>query len=427
VKVCVLGLWHLGVVTAACLAAAGHDVVGVDEDAERVSALRAGRAPLAEAGLDELVAEGIASGRLDFETDPAAGVRGADVTWVAYDTPVDDDDVADVAWVVERVRAHSAHMPSGSILLVSSQVPVGTTSALGDELSERGIAVAYSPENLRLGHAIEAFTRAERTVVGVDAEDGSGVLNELLSPFAARIEWMSIRSAEMTKHAINAFLATSVAFTNELARLCETSGADAGEVERGLRSEPRIGARAYVHAGTAFAGGTLARDVVFLEELGRAGSRPTQVLSGVRASNTTHQHWPDEMAQRLLGSLSGRVIAVWGLAYKPGTSTLRRSAALELCRRLRSAGADVRAYDPAVAALPNAEGEGLTLADGPVEAAAHADALVVMTPWPMFRDVAASALAAAMRQTIVIDPDAFLAGTLDVAGFRYASVGRAPR
>ena len=317
-------------------------------------------------------------------------------------------------------------MPPGSTLLVSSQLPVGTSSMLSDELAPRGIAVAYSPENLRLGRAIDAFTHADRTVVGIDRTT-RGRPWRAARAVRRPIEWMSIRSAEMTKHAINAFLATSVAFTNELARLCEACGADAAEVERGLRSEPRIGPRAYVHPGTAFAGGTLARDVVFLEELGRAAARPTEVLSGVRASNRTHERWPDAALERLVGSPVGRTIAVWGLAYKPGTSTLRRSAALELCARLADAGADVRAYDPAVTSLPAAQDAHVTLAGDPLAAAAGADAVVVMTPWPEFREVPADALREVLRGAVVIDPDAFLASTLDVPGVRYASVGRVPR
>jgi UDPglucose 6-dehydrogenase len=339
---------------------------------------------------------------------------------------VDDHDVADVAWVVERIRKGAPQIRPGSTLLISSQVPVGTTSALRDEFAGSRVTVAYSPENLRLGRAIDAFRHADRTVVGLQPGDSRATIEQLLSPFATRIEWMSIHSAEMTKHAINAFLATSVAFTNELARLCEASGADAGEVERGLRSEPRIGADAYVHPGAAFAGGTLARDVVFLEELGRASSLQTQVLAGVLASNRTHEHWPDATADRLIGPLPGRRIAVWGITYKAGTSTLRRSSALELCNRLAAAGADVHAYDPAVPDLPPSERR-LKLAAGPLEAATGADAVVVMTPWPVFRDVSARALLDAVRQPVVIDPNAFLAGTLDVPEFRYASVGRVPR
>jgi UDPglucose 6-dehydrogenase len=424
--VCVMGLWHLGSVTAACLAGAGHRVVGTDDDATCVAGLRDGRAPVAEPGLDALIAAGIAAGRLRFTTDAAEAVAGADVVWVTYDTPVDDDDAADVAFVVERVRAILPRLAQGSVLLLSSQLPVGTASGLAGELEGRGVIVAASPENLRLGKAIEAFTQAERIVVGVDPEAPRDVLTALLEPFAERLLWMSVRSAEMTKHAINAYLATSVAFANELARLCEVTGATASEVETGLRSEPRIGPRAYIRPGAAFAGGTLARDVVFLEALGEQAGRATPVLDGVRASNAAHQEWPDLALERLIGPPSGREIAVWGLTYKVGTSTLRRSSALELCRRLASKGASVRAYDPAVPQLPADDGAAVQLASDPLGAARGADAVVVMTPWPVFGEVDSGELVAALRQPVVVDPDASFARTLDVSGVRYASVGRVP-
>jgi UDPglucose 6-dehydrogenase len=302
---------------------------------------------------------------------------------------------------------------------------VGTTSALREELSAHRVTVAYSPENLRLGKAIDAFTRAARTVVGIDPRDPRDVLESLLSPFAERLVWMTIPSAEMTKHAINAFLATSVAFTNELARLCEVTGADASEVEKGLRSEPRIGRGAYVRAGAAFAGGTLARDVIFLEDLGDRSSVSTPVMDGVLESNRAHQHWPDAAVARLAGALDGLEVAIWGLAYTVGTSTLRRSSSLELCERLTASGAHVRAFDPAVHALPVGRDE-IRLARDALAATEGADALIVMTPWPEFASIQGEALIASMRRAVVIDPNADLAGTLDVPGIRYASVGRVP-
>ncbi len=424
--VCVLGLWHLGAVTAACLANAGHRVVGVDDDGARVANLRRGRAPVAEPGLDELLRVGIDAGRLRFETDTADAVAGADVTWLAYDTPVDDDDAADVEFVLERLRLALPRLKRGSLLLISSQLPVGSSSSIRALLDDRGVTVAYSPENLRLGRAIEAFIHADRILVGLDGGDSRETIEALLAPFHARIEWMSVRSAEMSKHAINAFLATSVAFANELARLCEVTGADASEVERGLRSEPRIGPRAYIRPGAAFAGGTLARDILFLEAVGRDEALATPLLAGVRESNRVHQFWPDEALSRLIGPPSEREIAVWGLTYKVGTSTLRRSSSIELCERLARAGATVRAFDPAVAELPESHRDAVQLAPSALDAARGADALVVMTPWPELGEIRAAQLVEIMRSPVVVDPDGAFSGTLDTAGIRYASVGRVP-
>jgi UDPglucose 6-dehydrogenase len=265
-------------------------------------------------------------------------------------------------------------------------------------------------------------------VVGTSRPADRERVRELLAPFTDRVEWMSVESAEMTKHAINAFLATSVTFANEVARLCEAAGADAKEVERGLRSESRIGARAYVSPGAAFAGGTLARDVRFLIAHGAAHQVGTPLLQGAWASNDLHKGWVREQVQRLLGEASEGtpVVAVLGLTYKPGTSTLRRSAAVELCRWLRERGARVRAHDPGVTHLPEELCEVIEWADTPLAALAGADLAVLATEWPQFRSLGPADLSAQMRQPRVIDPTHFLAGTLGAGpGITYVATGKA--
>jgi UDPglucose 6-dehydrogenase len=341
---------------------------------------------------------------------------------------VDDDDRADVDAVVEYVRQLFSLMPERATVLVSSQMVAGTTRKLAQEfqLAKPGASVgfAYSPENLRLGHAIAAFQRAERIVVGVDDAATRAALEPLVTPLAERVEWMSVPSAEMTKHALNAFLATSVTFINEVARIAELVGADAGEVERGLKSEPRIGARAYLRPGAAIAGGTLARDVVFLEQLGGEGALETPLLASIIASNRAHTRWPEQALARLLGGLRGARIAVWGLTYKADTSTLRRSSSLELCRALAVQGAVVRAFDPAVVELPEGDAEVAVLAGSAVDALAGAQALVVMTPWPEFLEVAPDDLVAAMGEAVVLDPAGSVSATLGRdPRIRYVTVG----
>jgi UDPglucose 6-dehydrogenase len=222
---------------------------------------------------------------------------------------------------------------------------------------------------------------------------------------------MSVESAEMTKHALNAFLATSVTFINELARLCEAVGADAKEVERGLKSEGRIGPRAYLSPGAAFAGGTLARDVTFLVDFGRRCRVGTPLFQGVLDSNSLHKSWTQERVQHLLGG-SGGVVAVLGLTYKPGTSTLRRSSAVELCTRLQRAGASIRAHDPAVQRLPPELAQVIALCDTPQAALQGADVAVVATEWPDYRTLSADDVVRCMRRPQVIDQTHFLAGTL---------------
>ena len=349
-NVCVLGLWHLGTVTAACLASAGHDVTGLDDDAARIERLRAGNAPLFEPGLDDLLAAGLSAGTLHFSADPA-DASAADVVWITCDTPVDEADNADMEFVVQQAASVFPFLNDGTLVLVSSQVPVGTTRRLerayGIAFPDRVVEFAYSPENLRLGKAIAAFSEPDRVVVGVRLAFGRRRAAALFEPVTSRIEWMSVESAEMTKHALNAFLATSVTFINEIAPLCEQVGADAAEVERGLKTEARIGPRAYLSPGGAFAGGTLARDIVFLTGLGQAHHRPDAPdFVGQGEQRRITATGPPRRLADLLGTLSGRTIAVWGLTYKPGTDTLRRSSAVELCRRLCRAGRERRAHDP---------------------------------------------------------------------------------
>jgi UDPglucose 6-dehydrogenase len=409
-RVCVYGLWHLGCVTAACLAEAGVDVVALEDDAAAAARLVAGKAPLFEPGLDDLLQSGLAAGRLTIAVDPRC-VAEADVVWVAFDTPVDDDDRADVAFVVERIRNLFPYLRDGAVVLVSSQLPVGTTAQLERRFAEaadgRRVAFAYSPENLRLGRAIEVFKHPERVIVGLRDEWAKEPLEALLAPFSDNVIWVGTESAEVTKHAINAFLAASVTFANEIAVICEAVGADAREVERGLRSEPRIGPRAYIRPGAAFAGGTLARDVAFLGEIARRHGLPPGLIGSILDSNRAHANWPLRKLRERFGDLRGVRVALLGLAYKPGTDTLRRSLAVELARQLVLAGAVVSAFDPAVKELADAPAD-MRLDPSALAAAADASVIVVMTEWPDFKALTADSLVAAMATPIVIDPNAFL-------------------
>jgi UDPglucose 6-dehydrogenase len=427
VKVCVAGLWHLGAVTAASLASVGHEVVAFDEDAAVTAALTDGTPPLFEPGLEELVRSGLDAGTLRATSDPAEALAGAEVLWITYDTPVDADDVADVDFVVDRVRALLGHVQDGAVVLISSQLPVGTAARLEQD-APAGLRFAVSPENLRLGKAIEVFLQPDRIVVGVRDDETRDVIGRLLAPITDRVEWMGVESAEMAKHALNAFLAVSVTFINEVAAVCERVGADAADVSRALKTEQRIGPRAYLGPGGAFAGGTLARDVRALDAIGDAEGLPLPVLHGVWESNLAHRRWPRRTLDALLdGRLADRTIAVWGLTYKPGTDTLRRSSSVELCRELAEAGATVRAHDPAISALPDDLIEVIELTDDPFAAASGADALVIATEWPAYRELDAGRIPDALAGDLVVDANGFLAGALkDDPRVRYASVGRRP-
>lgn len=427
-RVCVVGLWHLGCVTAACLASRGHSVIGLDDNEGTINALAQGTPPLFEPGLAELTNAGLKDKSLSFATSPVEALKGAEVVWVTYDTPVDENDNADVAFVLNKVRGLFPLLPQGCVVLISSQVPVGTTRLLAHEFKNQrpgvNVEFAYSPENLRLGSAIKVFTEPDRIVVGCESPQTKATITALLTPITDRIEWMGVASAEMVKHATNAFLATSVTFINEIAAVCEHTGASAKEVERGLKSESRIGPRAYLSPGAAFAGGTLARDIAFLGEIAANKGLQTPLLTSVPQSNLFHKEWPFRRLVETLGTLKGKRIAVWGLTYKPGTDTLRRSSAIELCTKLSAAGATVQAFDPAIAALPAELQSQMTLAASPLDAAKNADALVVATAWPEFREIPMEQVATAMSQPIILDANSSLAQQCaGLNNIRYFSVG----
>ena len=425
-KVAVLGLWHLGTITAACVADAGVVTVGIDDDAKVIAKLAAGEPPLYEPGLAELVQQGLSSGRLSFATD-AAALADANIVWVCHDTPVDDDDRADVDVVLRKVEAIFPHLKNGSVVLVSAQLPVGTVARLDQSFAAqangRQVDFASSPENLRLGRAIEIFRNPGRIVVGIRHEHTRDRLSPLLSKFCQNLIWMSVESAEMVKHSLNAFLALSITFTNELAAIAERVGANASDIETALRSDPRVGQSAYVKAGPAFAGGTLARDVQFLSSIAEREKLRTPLIGNIIASNRAHGQWSIDQLRRRLGPLSGKTIAVLGLSYKAGTDAIRRSPSIELLRALLTGGATVKVYDPTVRTVPD-EFSGVSIADDAKGAILGADAVVVATEWPQFRELVAKDFTGAMKGHLVLDPGAFLSPALrEVRNLTVVSIG----
>lgn len=426
-KVCVQGLWHLGSVTAACLASVGHDVAGLDADQKTVNCLNQGKAPLFEPGLDDLLKTGVVKGQLRFTTVIADAVADAEILCVAFDTPVDDEDRADVQFVLKQVQTVLPALADGAVVLVSSQMPVGSVRALEAfarlNFPGKPLHFACSPENLRLGKALDVFLKPDRIVVGVRSNEAKQKLGQMLQTITARIEWMSVESAEMTKHAINAFLATSVTFANEIAAICELVGADAKEVERGLKTEARIGPKAYLSPGGPFAGGTLARDIEFLGVASKARQLATPLLSSVRASNDEHKSWVRRKLLQSFPDLRGITVAVWGLTYKPGTDTLRRSLAVELCDWLLAQGACVHVHDPVVQHLPERWTAHVTNHTDALDAVRDAHALVIGTEWPEFRQMAAGLAAVATPHLVLIDANRHLQTVVAPLGLNYIAVG----
>ena len=408
-KVCVLGLWHLGSVTAACMASLGHRIVALDLDAQRVADLRAGGLPVVEPHLEELQSQGRASGGLRFDSSPHDATAGARVLWVTCDTPLGDDGQPQPQIVRDQLERVLPCLDSGTLVLVSAQLPVGSTRSLAQHAAgvrgSQDLRWAYMPENLRLGSAVNDFLRPDRLVVGATTDCDRSLLQELLGPIGAPIEWMSLESAEMTKHALNAFLALSVAFANEVASVCEVVDADAKQVERGLKTDRRIGEGAYLAPGAAFSGGTLARDVSFLDGIARAHRLHTPLLSAVLPSNAAHRLWARRTLRGLFADLSRTTIALWGLTYKAGTDTLRGSAAVELCDWILRQGATLRVHDPAVTALPSHWDNRVERSDSPIAAVRGADALIISFGWPTYSEVSARQLVDATTSLVVLDPN----------------------
>ncbi|MDR2442339.1 MAG: nucleotide sugar dehydrogenase, partial [Deltaproteobacteria bacterium] len=430
-KIAVLGLWHLGTVTACGAAHSGHFVTGWDRNPDAVTALMQGQPPLFEPGLAAQLLSCLANGTLSFTSDLTQALKDAEVIWITHDTPVDDRDVADCESVLSDVRSAIPLADPGAVILISSQLPAGTARQLLSfcrSIGRSDLEVAVSPENLRLGQALAVFSNPDRVVCGVYSEKAKKTLTQLWTKITDRIEWMGVESAEMTKHAINAFLATSVCFANELAALCEVVGADAKEVERGLKSESRIGPGAYLGPGPAYAGGTLARDLTFLTDMGRRAHRSPLVMEAAMASNDRHKNWAiDRLAELLqvngVKEIKGKKVALWGLAYKPGTDTLRRSSSLETAKKITDLGALVIAHDPAIKSLPAPWKDFIGLASEALEAIEGAEALVICTSWPNYLSISADDIISRMSRPLILDPAGFLRPVLgNHQGLEYVTI-----
>lgn len=411
-KICVFGLWHLGCVTAACLADLGFKVTGLDTNEENIFKLNTGQAPIYEPGLNETIARNISENNLSFTTDLKSAIKDVDVIWVTFDTPVSDDDEADVDYVKEQLKNVLREIQTDTMIIISSQVPVGFTKEMEQYSNAihtgNKVTFAYSPENLRLGKSLTIFKNPDRIIIGIRNSYDMELFEKIFNKISVNLEWMSTESAEMTKHAINSFLALSVTFANELACLCEQVGANAKEVERGLKSEERIGPKAYLGPGSSFAGGTLARDTVFLSKLGQEHQVQLELINAIKLSNDYHKDWSKRRINEFLGTPKGKRVAVLGLTYKPGTDTLRRSLSIELCKWLSEQGAEVKAFDPRINELPEIYKKHITLCDDVVSCLSDADCAVLSTEWSQFKEEVSPEAVQLMRRKIVIDANGFL-------------------
>jgi UDPglucose 6-dehydrogenase len=428
-KVCVIGIWHLGAVTSACLAHLGYSVVGVDQDPQRVQALNQGRSPLFEPGLEEMIASNIAARRLRYTTDLSEALRGARHVLIAYDTPVDEEDEIDLTEIEGSAAYAATHLEEGALVVVSSQVPLGTCERIEATIHNLNpslkFAIAYVPENLKLGQAIQRFLHPDMIVIGADDPATQDRVDELLAPIKSPRVKMELRSAEMTKHAINAFVATCISFANEVANLCDEVGADAQSVTTALRLDRRVGLGAPLRPGLGFAGGTLARELKVLRHLGERSDCGTPLIEGVLAANEQQNSRVIRRLRKLYPSLEKLTIGVLGLTYKAGTSTLRRSHALGMVKQFIHDGALVKAYDPKADAQEIGANDHLQLCPDPYAVATDSDALVLATEWPQFKELDFSAIRSAMSKPVILDCHNMLdAKRMVQQGFPYLGVGR---
>jgi len=439
-KITVIGSGYVGLVTGACLSDLGNDVLCLDIDERKIGMLRDGVVPIHEPGLTEMVRRNAKAGRLRFSTDAREAAVHGQVQFIAVGTPPDEDGSADLQYVLAAARAIGRHMDGQRVIVNKSTVPVGTAGkvreAIRQELEARSaqhpFSVVSNPEFLKEGAAIEDFMRPDRIVVGSDDDEATAVMRRLYAPFErnhGKLIVMDLPSAELTKYAANAMLATRISFMNEMALLAEGLGADIDAVRRGIGSDPRIGS-SFLYAGCGYGGSCFPKDVKALLRTAQDADLPMHVLNAVEAANERQKHvLIGKIEQRFGSDLRGRVFAIWGLAFKPETDDMREAPSLVVIRELHSRGARVQAYDPV--AMPEArrvlgDGQALSFPASAMDALTGADALVVVTEWKEFRSPDYERMKAAMREAVIFDGRNILDSTVAAAaGFDYMGIGRA--
>ncbi len=437
-NVTVVGTGYVGLVTGACLADAGNSVFCLDVDPGKIGLLNAGKIPIFEPGLEPIVRRNAAAGRLKFSTDVAAAVAHGELQMLAVGTPPGEDGSADLQHVLAAARAIGAHMDGYKIVATKSTVPVGTADKIKEtirlELQKRKAAIDFSvvsnPEFLKEGAAVEDFMRPDRVILGTDDERATSLLRQLYAPFQRnheRIIAMSVRSAELTKYAANAMLATRISFMNEIANLAEAIGADVEEVRRGIGADPRIGYQ-FLYPGAGFGGSCFPKDVRALQKSAAEAGRPLRVLAAVEAVNDAQKHVLAKKMQARFGDLKGRCFAVWGLAFKANTDDMREAASLALISDLVQAGATVRAYDPAAGAEAKKvfeDSKGVEVVESAAAALQGADALAVITEWREFRSPDFRAIKAALKTPAIFDGrNLYDPKVVKAAGLEYYPIGR---
>jgi UDPglucose 6-dehydrogenase len=438
-NITIVGTGYVGLVTGACLADAGNSVLCLDLNQQKIAELNAGRIPIFEPGLEAIVRRNREAARLAFGTDVAASVAHAELQILAVGTPPGEDGSADLQHVLAAARAIGRHMSAGKVIVTKSTVPVGTADKVKavvlDELDKRKESIPFgvvsNPEFLKEGAAVEDFMRPDRVIIGSDDARATALLRQLYAPFQRnheRIMVMSVRSAELTKYAANAMLATRISFMNEVANLAEAIGADIEEVRRGIGSDPRIG-YSFLYPGAGYGGSCFPKDVKALMKSAAQAGRPLRILAAVDQVNEAQKRvLGDKIRARFGINLSGRRFAVWGLAFKPNTDDMREAPSRALIDELVGAGAAVRAYDPAArdeAKRIYADEGRVEIVNSPLAALEGADALAIVTEWQEFRSPDFAAIKARLKTPAIFDGrNLYDPATVSAHGLEYYPIGR---
>ena len=442
-RVAIFGTGYVGLVTGTCLAEVGHDVVCVDIDAAKLEGLKHGVVPIFEPGLEPMVKANHAAGRLDFTTDAAQATAHGEIVIIAVGTPPDEDGSADLQYVLAVARTIGRNIDKPTLVVNKSTVPVGTAdkvrTAIAKELEARGVQVAFdvvsNPEFLKEGDAVNDCMRPDRIVIGADSAQAVERMKRLYAPFnrnRERVVVMDVRSAELTKYAANAMLATKISFMNEIANIAERVGADIEHVRHGIGSDPRIGWH-FIYPGAGYGGSCFPKDVQALARTAQLHDYDARLLSAVEAVNESQKGHLFELIQRHYGhagdkGVQGKTFAVWGLAFKPNTDDMRAASSRRLLAQLWEAGAKVQAFDPEAAHEARrifGEREDLLICDTAAAALQDADALVVVTEWKQFRSPDFSRIRSALADAVVFDGrNLYEPADVEAAGLAYYGIGR---